>query len=285
MASDGVTTGRRVGALGEIHRGAGFRSHKLVTELGPLDPFLSIEHFHMTGPTFEPHPHAGLSAVTYLFERSEGALLSREAAGEAWPIGPGAVRWQEAGRGIVHLEEPLTRGRDCHGLQILVNLAERHKRSAPRAFQLQAHEIPEVTLGPGARARVVSGAVGGVRSPLAPIAAVTLLDVHLAPGAAIATTLEASQVAFVVGLEGTGEVGPSGAAARLAPDVAAAFGAGEVLEVRAGAAGFHLLIAGGRPIGEPVVFEGPLALGSREAIAETWARFAAGELGTVEPSP
>jgi redox-sensitive bicupin YhaK (pirin superfamily) len=277
---------RRVCALAEIHRGAGFRSRKLVTELGdPLDPFLSIEHFHMSAPTFEPHPHAGLSAITYLFERSEGALVSREGSGEAKRIDPGAVRWQETGRGIVHVESPLTPGRDCHGLQVLLNLPEADKQAAPRVFHLEAHEIPTAELDPWTRVRVVCGAAGGVRSPIAPRAPVTLLDVHLAPGASLAYALDADAVAFVVGLEGGGEVGPRGAAVSIAADTATAFDAGEGVEARAGEAGFHFLIAAGRPLREPVLFEGPLALGSREAIDRTWARFAAGELGRVAPPP
>jgi hypothetical protein len=188
-------------------------------------------------------------------------------------------------RRIVHVELPLTRGRDCHGLQVLLNLAEADKQAAPRVFHLEAHEIPTVELGPGARVRVVGGAAGGVRSPIAPRAPVTLLDVHLAPGASIAHAIDGDAVAFVVGLAGGGEVGPRGAAVSIAPDTATAFGAGEQLEARAGEAGFHFLIAAGRPLGEPVIFEGPLALGSREAIDRTWARFAAGELGRVEPVP
>ncbi len=36
-----------------------------------LDPVISVDHFRMSQPTFAPHPHAGFSAVTYLFEDSE----------------------------------------------------------------------------------------------------------------------------------------------------------------------------------------------------------------------
>ncbi len=280
-----MTSRRCVGALLEIQRGAGFRSHKLVTELGrSLDPFLSIEHFHMTGPTFEPHPHAGLSAITYLFEQSEGALVSREGSGEEKRIEPGAVRWQETGRGIVHVEDPLTPGRDSHGLQVLLNLPEADKQAAPRVFHLEAHEIPTIEPAPGARVRVVGGAAGGMRSPITPRAPVTLLDVHLAPGASLVHAIESDAVAFVVGLAGHGEVGPGTAAVRIGAEWAAAFDTGEAVVARAGEAGFHCLIAAGRPLREPVLFEGPLALGSREAIDQTWARFKAGELGSVPPA-
>ncbi|MFQ1634889.1 hypothetical protein ACK39T_15985 [Aeromonas veronii] len=37
---------------------------------GLIDPVVMVDHFQMTAPTFEPHPHTGISAVTYLFEDS-----------------------------------------------------------------------------------------------------------------------------------------------------------------------------------------------------------------------
>jgi len=33
---------------------------------GLIDPVVMLDHFHMRGPTFAPHPHAGISAVTYV---------------------------------------------------------------------------------------------------------------------------------------------------------------------------------------------------------------------------
>jgi redox-sensitive bicupin YhaK (pirin superfamily) len=246
---------------------------------------VSFEHFHMVERTFEPHPHAGLSAVTYLFERSPGALLSRESSGIVRRIDPGALRWMEAGRGMIHEESPASRGRDCHGMQILVNLAAAHKLVAPRVLHLEPQQIPELVRNPGTRIRVVCGEVCGVRAPLAPQSPVTLLDVFLAPGVALAQAFAADHTAFVVVLDGAGEVGLPKDMMPLGPDTAAAFsaGSGEVV-LRAGEAGLHVLLAAGRPFGEPVVFEGPFAMTSREEIAAAWARHEAGEMGQLLPS-
>lgn len=272
-------------ALGEIRRGAGFRSLKIVTEPGTsLDPFVSFEHFHMTEPTFEPHPHAGVSAVTYLFERSQGSLLSRESSGAVCPIDPGAIRWMEAGRGMIHEESPLERGRDCHGMQILVNLAAADKLGAPRVLHLEPQQISGLALHPGARVRVLCGEAGGARSPLDPRSPVTLLDVLLAPGAALARTFAVDQAVFIVGLDGDGEVALPADVMRLGSDTAAAVsaGSGDVV-VRAGEAGLHAFVAAGRPFGEPVVFEGPFVMTSSAEITAAWARHAAGEMGRLSP--
>jgi redox-sensitive bicupin YhaK (pirin superfamily) len=268
-------------ALHDVRRGAGFRSHKLCTELGvPLDPFLSFERFHMSTPTFAPHPHAGLSAVTYLFERSAGALISRESSGETRRILPGAVRWMEAARGMMHEESPEERGVECHGLQILVNLAAADKRAAPRIFHREPHEIPEARPMRGVRVRVIAGAAFDAVSTVDPRTRVTLLDVFLAPGASFAHLIPDDHVAFVLGLDGAGEVGPQEEPARLVQGTAAALvGSGPEVLGRAGGDGFHFLLATGAPLREPVTLEGPFSMTSPEEIADAWARHAAGEMG------
>jgi redox-sensitive bicupin YhaK (pirin superfamily) len=48
-----------------------------------LDPFLSIDAFHMSQATFPPHPHAGFSAVTYMLPESPGAFTNRGSRGIA----------------------------------------------------------------------------------------------------------------------------------------------------------------------------------------------------------
>ena len=48
-----------------------------------------------------PHPHIGLSTVTYLFE---GEIIHRDSVGSELAITPGEVNWMTAGRGITHSE-------------------------------------------------------------------------------------------------------------------------------------------------------------------------------------
>ena len=47
-----------------------------------LDPFLNIDLFHVTGIVFAPHPHAGFSAVTYLFDDSTTPIRNRDSLGD-----------------------------------------------------------------------------------------------------------------------------------------------------------------------------------------------------------
>ncbi len=54
-----------------------------------------------TGVDVRPHPHIGLSTLTYLFE---GAMMHRDSLGVVQKIVPGEVNFMMAGRGIVHSE-------------------------------------------------------------------------------------------------------------------------------------------------------------------------------------
>lgn len=72
-----------------------------------VGPFIYIDHM---GPVklsesenFDvlPHPHIGLSTLTFLFE---GSIMHRDTLGNEVEIKPGAVNWMTAGKGIVHSE-------------------------------------------------------------------------------------------------------------------------------------------------------------------------------------
>ncbi|WP_436304007.1 MULTISPECIES: pirin-like C-terminal cupin domain-containing protein [unclassified Variovorax] len=54
-----------------------------------IDPFLGIDHAWMSAPTFPPHPHAGFSAVTYLFLDSETGIANPDSPGNSTLIQPG----------------------------------------------------------------------------------------------------------------------------------------------------------------------------------------------------
>ena len=94
-----------------------------------VGPFTFIDHM---GPTcmndyenldVPPHPHIGLSTLTYLFE---GSIMHKDSLGTEMEIKPGQINWMTAGKGIVHSERTpqYLRNSDkmLHGLQIWVAL-------------------------------------------------------------------------------------------------------------------------------------------------------------------
>lgn len=114
----------------------------------------------------EPHPHIGLSTVTYLFE---GTLLHRDSLGTRQRIEPGAVNWMTAGRGIVHSERTPDDFRSTPprlvGVQCWVALPERTEQSAPHFEHYPATDLPVIEKG-GAAMRLIAGSLGGDASPV-----------------------------------------------------------------------------------------------------------------------
>jgi redox-sensitive bicupin YhaK (pirin superfamily) len=161
-----------------------------------IDPFIQLDHFCMRAPIFPPHPHAGFSAVTYLFEDSQGSFQNRDSLGDRALIHPGDLHWTQAGSGLMHEEVPSPPDTLCHGAQIFVNLAAKHKWSKPVALHLDSDQVPEYTIPTGGKVRVVVGAAFGLESPIQPLTPVTLLDVTLPPQGKITHILPSSHHAF-----------------------------------------------------------------------------------------
>src|SRR3972149_6807458 len=138
------------------------------------DPFLLFEHFAFNTPVegplvgFPMHPHRGIETVTYMLE---GSVHHRDSLGNSGQIGPGDVQWMTSGRGILHEEMPRRSPEgNVYGFQLWVNLPATLKMTKPRYQEVGAVDLPSVEAD-GARVRVVSGEVGGVRGPVQDIAA------------------------------------------------------------------------------------------------------------------
>eukprot|EP00903_Cladosiphon_okamuranus_P005214 g5212.t1 len=133
-----------------------------------MDPFIMVDHYTMTEPTFGAHPHAGLSAVTVLFEDTEGKFNNRDSLGNDFDINPGDLYWLNAGSGAIHDEAP-RKGASIHGLQIFVNLPGRMKHQAPSSLHVKREDMPTLK-GQGYRVRLVLGRSNGVETDAASLA-------------------------------------------------------------------------------------------------------------------
>lgn len=187
--------------LQRTSKGNYFRAYALRGQEQLLDPFLGIDHAWMSAPTFAPHPHAGFSAVSYVFLDSETGIENKDSLGNHNLIQPGGLHWAAAGSGIVHEEIPAEPDMTVHSLQIFVALPPEHRDGPPFALSLEPQDIPVVRL-PGAKVRVAAGRFGQAASPLRPPTEVTLLDVSLDDGAALTVPLAAGHVVIVMPIHG-----------------------------------------------------------------------------------
>lgn len=137
-----------------------------------VGPFVFIDHM---GPAHlrdhqnfdvPPHPHIGLSTLTYLLE---GSIFHRDSIGSAIEIKPGAVNWMTAGRGVVHSErtpEYLRHSeKQLHGFQIWVGLPKDLEQSEPGFQHTEASEIPAWQEDEVAY-KLIAGEAFGKRSPV-----------------------------------------------------------------------------------------------------------------------
>ena len=139
-----------------------------------MDPLIMVDHFTMTKPTFGTHPHAGLSAVSLVFEDSVGQFHNQDSLGNNFDLLPGDLYWLNAGSGIVHDEAP-REGAKIHGLQVFVNLPKSLKYSAPQSTLVRSQQIPLI-IDESYRVRVVLGESNGVVGKIIPSNYLTILD-------------------------------------------------------------------------------------------------------------
>lgn len=163
--------------------------HFLVGRLLPfrqkrmIGPFIYIDHM---GPVklherdnFDilPHPHIGLSTLTYLFE---GSIMHRDTLGTEVEIKPGAVNWMTAGKGIVHSErtpEYLRHAdKTMHGLQIWVALPKHLEQMDPEFFHIEESKIPSWTKD-GIHYKLVAGEAMGQRSAVPVYSPLYMLEI------------------------------------------------------------------------------------------------------------
>lgn len=246
---------------------------------GLASPLALLDNFRVSGQPFGPHPHAGFSAITYVFEDSPGALRSRDSLGNDLEIGPGGIVWLQAGRGAQHQEVPAVPGAELHGAQIYVNISSRNKLADPTTMYLLPGDVPEWRNGTGDRIRVLVGAFGNVRSPIAPVEPYSILEVFLTGHVAYPLAEGDNSVVYVLG--GELDLAIGGAVHRLTTETAIAIsGAGEI-QLTAAAGCAHVLLLTGPALDEPVVAEGPFIMNDAEGIRSARQRCQLGGMGQL----
>ena len=130
-----------------------------------------------------PHPHIGLSTVSYLFG---GQVTHRDSLGVEQVIRPGEVNWMTAGRGIAHserFEEPgALAGGAMEMIQTWVALPEKDEEAAPAFDNYKPEQLPVFT-DTGVWMRLIAGTAYGLRNDVATHSPLFYLHVQLEAGA------------------------------------------------------------------------------------------------------
>jgi len=171
-----------------------------------VGPFIFMDH---AGPVVEvpsiassldvlPHPHIGLSTVSYLFG---GQVTHRDSLGVEQIIRPGEVNWMTAGRGIAHserFEDPAAlAGGQLEMIQTWVALPEKDEEAMPSFTNYSPGQLPVFT-DKGVWMRLIAGNAYGLRNDVQTNSSLFYLHVVLQPGAKFGLPKEHAERGFYI---------------------------------------------------------------------------------------
>lgn len=183
----------------EVKRILPFRQRRMV------GPFIFMDH---AGPVESlvsppsnmdvlPHPHIGLSTVSYLFG---GEVTHRDSLGVEQIIRPGEVNWMTAGSGIAHserFESPSALAGGLEMIQTWVALPEKDEEAAPSFANYTPDQLPVYT-DKGIWMRLIAGDAYGLKSKVSTNSPLFYLHVVLQKGAPFALPKEHEERGFYI---------------------------------------------------------------------------------------
>jgi redox-sensitive bicupin YhaK (pirin superfamily) len=191
-----------------------FRLHRMV------GPFIFMDH---AGPVnvqpamasnmdVLPHPHIGLSTVSYLFG---GQVTHRDSLGVEQIILPGEVNWMTAGKGIAHserFEDPSVLAGGLEMIQTWVALPEKDEEADPAFDNYKPEQLPIYT-DKGVWMRLIAGNAYGLKNTVKTHSPLFYLHVVLNKGAQFGLPPEHEERGFYIvkgSVELSGAVYPAG---------------------------------------------------------------------------
>ena len=243
-----------------------------------VGPFIFFDHM---GPAdfqagfprdvdVRPHPHIGLSTLSYLFE---GEMTHRDSTGAMQVIRPGEVNWMTAGSGVTHSERFETlraNGGRMNGIQTWLALPLEAEETEPWFAHYDGEDLPTYD-GGGMWARLIAGEAFGAKSPVE--VSSPLFYVHWRLDAGATAQLESKypeRAAYVA--QGVVEVDGQ----QLHEGQMAIFEPGATVPVIAVTPAIVLLL-GGEPVGERFI-EWNFVASSRQRIEDAKADWRAGRM-------
>lgn len=182
----------------EVKRALPFRNKRMVGPFIFWDQMGPGEFLAGQGIDVRPHPHIGLSTVTYLFE---GEIDHRDSLGTYAEVKPGDINLMSAGNGIVHSERTgsATRaaGSKLFGIQSWVAQPMASENGVPSFANYKKEALPIIE-GEGAYVRLLMGASYGAVSPIKTDWDTLYADVTLDAGAELPVPHQTEERALYV---------------------------------------------------------------------------------------
>jgi redox-sensitive bicupin YhaK (pirin superfamily) len=275
--------------------GEGFPVRRALAQLSleNIDPFIMMDQmgeveYEVGAAKGTPwHPHRGFETVTYLID---GKFQHRDSNGGGGLIGNGDTQWMTAGAGILHIETPpeeiVLKGGLFHGVQIWVNLPASLKWSKPRYQDINGHKLNLLASHDGSSLiRVIAGEIDGEFGPGITYTPISIVHTSISPGSSVVVPWEPTFNAIGYVLSGHGYAGKERVSIQTGQAIQ--FGPGTFIEVSANTIqdsrtnSLEVLILGGRPIREPIAWQGPFVMNTRQELMNAFEDYQGGRLGVI----
>lgn len=146
--------------------------------MGPMDLARGIDR----SVDVRPHPHIGLSTVSYLFT---GELMHRDSLGYEQAVRPHEVNWMTAGSGITHserFERARAWGDRIHGIQAWVALPAGMEETSPSFSHHAGSDLPQWSEA-GVVGHLIAGSAYGLTAGVSTHSPLFYAHLEMAPGA------------------------------------------------------------------------------------------------------
>ena len=245
-----------------------------------VDPFLMMDDFRSTDPNlyikgFPWHPHRGIETITYMIA---GNVEHGDSMGNKGVINAGDVQWMTAGSGIIHQEMPKGDDRGyMGGFQLWANLPAESKMMDPRYQEITSAQIPVVETDGGVQIRIICGEVDGKTGPVTDIVIdPEYLDVSVPANTGWQHPTPPGHTLLVYVIEGRAMFGAQDAVS-VKNEQLALFDDGAQLTVKTEDKAARFLMISGRPIKEPIAWQGPIVMNTQQELELAFEEYQNGE--------
>jgi hypothetical protein len=218
-----------------------------------------------------PHPHIGISTLTYLFD---GEITHRDSLGVQQDIRPAEVNWMTAGSGVTHserFERARMEGLRLEGIQAWLALPDGQEEVDPSFQHVGSSDLP-TWIERGVKGRLLAGETMGMKAGVSTFSPLHYMHLVLEPGARVQTPTDHAERAVYV-VQGMVEI-----------DDGRPVGPGQMAVIEMGLPSIivaqqptTLMVLGGEPVGERFI-EWNFVSSSKERIEQAKADWRAGRM-------
>lgn len=233
--------------------------------MGPIDLAPGVDR----SVDVRPHPHIGLSTVSYLFA---GEIMHRDSLGNEQAIRTQEVNWMTAGSGITHserFERARAQGDRLHGIQAWVALPDGQEEIAPSFSHHSGSDLPQWNDG-GVIGQLIAGSAYGLTAGTKTHSPLFYAHLDMSPGATAEIPSDHKERALYIA---TGAIEMDGIR----------YDAGRMLVLGAAASRVlasersSVMVLGGEPVGERFIYWNFVS-SSKDRLAQASADWKAGRM-------